>query len=405
MENPIPQSLRPCALTVALLAALATPVWAADGPELRFSGFGTLAVVQVDQPGVESIQAGQNSGAGESASFKSDSRLGAQVDASFTPQVSATLQLLAKHAGEGDDRPRVEWAFGKVKLGGGFTLRAGRIGTPFFAVSDFREVGYANHWLRAPTDVYGQVFMRNFDGADLLYGGDVAGFPVTVQLTTGSTTAAYERTDIAFKSQIGFNLTAELADGVTLRLGRVGGKVTVYSDNMSFLVSTLATTPYASVGAQIDCTDRKASFGGAGLNVERGNWVAATEYTVRKSSCHLPDTTGWHLMAGYRIGNFLPYATVSRVRVDDSNVVNNIPRGVSPAVDFLNSTVAGLLAGQHINQSTTAVGVRWDAWRNVAIKAQMERVDTAGGYGFFRAVGPRPTDPVQVLSLAVDLIF
>jgi hypothetical protein len=62
--------------------------------------------------------------------------------------------------------------------------------------------------------------------------------------------------------------------------------------------------------------------------------------------------------------------------------------------------------GLNITQATTALGVRWDAYRNVAVKAQYERVDTKGGYGLFRNVGgPRPADPVQVLSLAVDFIF
>lgn len=395
-------------LVLASLTLLATASQQAiaSGPDFRVSGFGTAGVVQIDQPGLEFRQVGQTSGAGESASFKPDSRLGVQLDSSFNPTFSATLQLLAKHSGQGDDQPRVEWAFGKAKLGGGFTVRAGRIGAPYFAVSDFREVGYANTWLRTPSDVYGQVFFRSFDGADLLYAGDVAGVPVTAQLLLGKTTLAYERTDIDFKNQVGVNLTAELTDGVTLRLGHINGKLTVQSTTMKQLVGVLAATPFASVGQQIDCTDRKASFTGVGLSLEEGNWVGSTEYTQRKTACYVPDTTGWHVMAGYRFGSFTPYVMVSELRMNDSNVVNNIPRNVNVQLTTLALTVDGLLNGVNTNQATQAVGVRWDAWRNVAVKAQYERVDTKGGYGLFRNVGgPRPTDPVNVLSLAVDFIF
>lgn len=387
------------------LLTCASPLALASGPEFRLSGFGTVGVVQVDQPGVEFRQVGQTSGAGESASFKPDSRLGVQLDGSFNPVFSATLQVLAKHSGEGDDKPRVEWAFGKAKLGGGFTLRAGRIGAPYFAVSDFREVGYANTWLRTPSDVYGQVLFRSVDGVDLLYTGDLAGVPVTAQVLAGKTRQAFERTDIDFKNQFGVNLTAEVADGVTLRLGHIGGKLSVASNTMRQLVNVLGTTPFAEVGRQIDCSARKASFTGLGVGVERGNWVGSAEYTERKSDCYVPDTTGWHVMAGYRFGSVTPYVVVSELRLNDSNVVNNIPRTVSTTLTTLALTVDALINAVATRQATQAVGLRWDAWRNVAVKAQYERIDTKGGYGLFRNVGPRPTEPVNVLSLAVDFIF
>jgi len=391
--------------SLALLMTVGSPALAAS-PEFRVSGFGTVGVVQIDQPGIDFRQTGQTSGAGESASFKPDSRLGVQLDGSFNPVFSATVQVLAKHSGEGDDKPRVEWAFAKAKLGGGFTLRAGRIGAPFFVVSDFREVGYANTWLRTPSDVYGQVFLRTVDGADLLYAGDVAGLPVTAQLIAGGTTAAFSRTDIDFKKQIGVNLTAELSDGMTLRLGQIGGKLTVQNASMRQLAAVLRTTPFASVGDQIECTDRKASFSGVGLSVERGNWVGSTEYTERTSACYVPDTAGWHVMGGYRFGSFTPYLMLSELRLTDSNVVNNIPRNVNATLTTLALTVDGLLDSVATRQATKAVGVRWDAYRNIAVKAQYERVDTKGGYGLFGNVGgPRPTKPVQVLSLAVDFIF
>lgn len=389
-----------------LLAAGPAAALAADGPQFRLSGFGTVAAVQVDQPGVEFVQPGMTSGAGESASFKSDSRLGVQGDVKFDSTFSATLQVLAKHSGSGDDKPRVEWAFGKAKLGHGFSVRVGRIGAPYFAVSDFREVGYANTWLRTPVDVYGQVIFRTFDGADLLYAGELAGIPVTAQVLAGGSDVMFTRTKIEFEKVVGLNATAELADGVTLRAGHIRGDLTVDSATMRQLVTTLAATPFASVGRQIDCNERKASFTGVGLSLDRGNWVGATEYTQRRSDCYVPDTTGWHVMGGYRFGNLTPYAIVSRVKLDDSNVVNNIPTGVSPQLTALSGAVTGLLRGVNVTQESLAIGVRWDAMANVAVKAQWERIDPQNGPGMFRLTGTTaPTEPVNVLSLAVDFVF
>jgi hypothetical protein len=35
--------------------------------------------------------------------------------------------------------------------------------------SDFREVGYANTWVRPPIEVYGQEPLDSVDGMDVLY--------------------------------------------------------------------------------------------------------------------------------------------------------------------------------------------------------------------------------------------
>ena len=48
----------------------------------------------------------------------------------FHAAVESLTAVLAKHAGHGDDRPRVEWAFGKAKLGGGAALASWSGGSP-----------------------------------------------------------------------------------------------------------------------------------------------------------------------------------------------------------------------------------------------------------------------------------
>ncbi len=90
---------------------------------------------------------------------------------------------------------------------------------------------------------------------------------------------------------------------------------------------------------------------------------------------------------------------------DDSNVVNTVPVGISAPVTDLSMAVQGLINSQIVEQRGTALGLRWDAWRNVAVKAQYERVDTKGTNGFFLVNGASPTRPVNVFSLAVDFVF
>lgn len=394
-------------LAVAIVAGagFAAPAWAQSGMDFRVSGFGTVGWAKTDTDNVEFAFLGQPTGAGSSGSFEPDSRLGLQFDATFNPTFSATLQLLSKYNGDGNQHPGVEWAFAKAKLGHGFNARVGRIGAPFFMVSDFREVGYANVYLRPPADVYNQVPLRSFDGVDLMYAGALGKIPFTAQFYYGNTTVPFLHFNAKFDKQVGMNVTAEVLDGLTLRAGHSQGDLTLDSGAILGLVNALAQTPWKSTGEQINCTKRKASFTGLGVSFEQGNWVGAAEYTFRRTDCSVSDTTGWYVMGGYRFGNWTPYAIVSSVTNDDSNVVNTVPVGISAPVTDLSMAVQGLINSQIVEQRGTALGLRWDAWRNVAVKAQYERVDTKGTNGFFLVNGASPTRPVNVFSLAVDFVF
>ena len=146
-----------------LLALAAGGASAADGM-FSLSGFGTLGLVRTSTDDAQFALFGQTRGADKDASAEVDSKLGVQVGAKFSDVFSGTLQVLTKSNGKGNFTPGVEWAFLKAQVTPGLALRAGRMGAPFFAVSDFRDVGYANTALRPPKDVYDQVPVSHFDG-------------------------------------------------------------------------------------------------------------------------------------------------------------------------------------------------------------------------------------------------
>jgi hypothetical protein len=369
--------MRPVAVVLSMVAASL----AQANPEFSVSGFGTVGAARTSDANVEYVQSAQPTGAGTKWSMEPDSRIGAQVDAKFDPVFSATMQVLSKYNGEGSYRPGVEWLFAKARLGEGFSVRVGRIGAPYFAVSDFREVGFASVWLRAPADVYGLVPLRSFDGVDVQYSGKVGEVPVTVQVLAGNSKIVNVRDPAHFRNQVGLNVTAEIAEGVSIRAGTIQGKFTATNALVAQLVGTLRTTPWGSVGDQIDCNASRAGFSGLGLSLDRGNWVGAAEYTHRNSKCILGNSTGWLLMAGYRINAFTPYVSLSGVKSGASAVDNTVPVGIAPEVDFIHSIVNLAVESLNPKQKTVSFGVRWDAARNVAIKAQFDRIDPMGGAG------------------------
>lgn len=391
----------------ALLAAIAMPAQAQGSDMFTVSGFATVGVVGTSTDAAHYVMPGQVRGATKDLSGEVDSKLGLQVNGRFSPMFSGTVQLLSKQNGEGSFKPGLEWAFLKAQLAQGTSVRLGRMGAPFFAVSDFRNVGYANTWLRPPLEVYGQVPFSQFDGADVSFQTALGGATVNLQLYGGQAKDSYERTDIKFKKMAGFNSTAEF-DGITLRLGHVEGKVTVESATLNQLVTGLRSVPMAavsSVGDQLSAADKKAAFTGFGVSFDQGNFVGSVEYTMRRCECYIADTTGWYATLGYRVGKFTPYGTVSQLKVDSSNVNNTIPVGVNTQLTTLKLTVDGLVATQHVAQKAVGVGLRWDLMRNVALKAQYDRVkpDTIGLFTADQAgFGGKN---VNVYSLAVDTVF
>lgn len=396
--------LLPTLLALSLFGVAHAAAAADETSMFSLSGFGTLGWVRTNTDQAQYVVGGQPRGADKDGSGEVDTKLGVQVGAKFNSTFSATVQLLSKQNGKGNFDPGVEWAFAKAQLAPTVAVRLGRMGGPFFAVSDFRDVGFANTTLRPPSDVYNQVPVSHFDGADVSYQIGTGLGTVTAQLFGGRSTDTYQRTDIELTKMVGFNTTLEMDGGLSLRVGYVTGDLTVKSTSLNTLVNTLRATPFASVGNQMDPNKRKASFTGLGLTWDEGVWLVNAEYTMRRTETYVADTDAWYLTVGRRFGSWTPYATYSQIRTVDSNVVNTI-QAANAQLAQLKAIVDTTVAGQHRQQKTLAVGTRWDFARNFALKAQLEHLKPTGP-GFFTQIQSGYTgSSVNVLSVAVDTVF
>ena len=156
-------------LVLLLLGACLPALGAAQSrlPDVLFSGFGTLGYAALDDPNAEYRTGEARDGADEDGSFEVDSRLGLQLDATFAPRWSATVQSVVRQDESGDFAPALEWGFARWLPTDTLAVRVGRMSLPVFAVSDYREVGYANLLLRPIEDVYSLIPLRRFEGVDL----------------------------------------------------------------------------------------------------------------------------------------------------------------------------------------------------------------------------------------------
>src|ERR1700733_705380 len=156
-----------------------------------FSAFGTLGAVHSSEDRADytaSPLAPNGAGFTHDWSADIDSRMGAQVMARFTPQLSAMLQVISEQRYDNTYTPHVEWANISYQPTPDFSLRVGRIVLPTFLLSDSRKVGYANPWVRPPVEVYSLSPIFDSDGADVNYKIHLGDVVNTVAVTYGETT-------------------------------------------------------------------------------------------------------------------------------------------------------------------------------------------------------------------------
>lgn len=341
------------------------------GDYVTLSGFGTVGVVSSDNSDTEFVRDGAPRGAGDSASWNVDSKLGLQADVKANEWLSATVQVLAEQRYEPGIKADFEWAFVKLKPLDGLNIRLGRTSPAMFMVSDTRNVGYANTMVRQPNEVYNLAVLKRLTGGDISYTFGVAGTTLTLQGLAGKSEAQTSRPG-SLKSDaenvVGLNAVWDTSYG-SFRIGQVKADVMVPA-------AVSPTRAIYSLGY---------TFTGVGYQWDNGSSVVSAEYVERKVAAPFSafSAKGWYVMGGYRFGKFLPYAVVANTTTENPRINN----------------IGG-------DQRSYGVGMRWDVVTGAAIKAQFERADPKNTRGAsFSLLGKQPAAKANVLSLTVDFVF
>lgn len=379
------KTLRVAAAVVAL-GACSQAALAEGGPEINVSGFGTLGFVTTNSDtAIFRNGYSQHNGATESDTAMSvDSNIGLQANVKFNDTLSAVGQILARNA-DGEFAPKIEWLYGEAAVTDWAKIRLGRMVLPVFMVSDFRHVGYANHWLRAPQEAYGLYMATSYDGIQGVFSHNWGGTNFTAQLSAGESKGDSYNTTVSpvvltgaaeWKQLYSANLTMQNGNWT----GRLG--YTVGNDTDAKLAGTVIS-------------NGKDKFTGLGLQYDNGSLLVMSEYTMRRWSANGTspfdkgfDSDGYYVSAGYRFGSVMPYVSISKFK----------PKGM-----FFTVLSPYAAAG---NGSTNAVGVRWDFMKNVALKAQVEEVKGFPNSSILPIDAAfDPNKKLRAISVALDFVF
>ena len=142
-------------LAGALLICFGQYSLADEQPAFTLQGFGTLGAARTTSNEVEFVRdLSQPRGASQTWDARVDSVLGLQANWQINPQLEAVAQLVSRYRYDRTFTPEFSWAYLKYEPSPNLSLRAGRLGTEFFMMSDSRLVGYSFLTVRPPGDFF-----------------------------------------------------------------------------------------------------------------------------------------------------------------------------------------------------------------------------------------------------------
>ncbi|MCV2369251.1 hypothetical protein [Roseateles oligotrophus] len=404
-------------LACALLAA-APPLRAQVQEGLKLSGFGTLALTRMDseQGDFKGTFGDVPLGAGRSQqlSAKPDSRLAAQANYGFSEQLEGVAQLMVRYTHLNNYRPALEMLNLQYNFDRNNSLRAGRMPHPFFLASDYRLIGYANPFARAPVEVHLQSIVTHSDGLQLRHRRSVGDASVTLQMGYGVANYAGASKDPHSAEDKGkFNHLISVdamyeSNALMFRLVHNRG-ISDYESNSILPLFTRATAENPTLADELSLLNKRVTFTGLGAVYDPGEFLLQAEYTWIRwglgERSIVPDTDAFYAMGGWRLGSLMPYGIYAKRRTAAARIVTGF---TSPAINAgMNTFAAQNTQAQH----SVSLGLRWDFRANMALKLQWDRITVDSPAGASYLINLNPLDsPKQgqqfhVLGLNLDFVF
>ena len=326
-----------------------TSAFALEQGEALINGFGTVGVTHL---GGEEDGRGYGLSGQTTDSWRGDqlSKFGAQLTYGVTDTVGLTLQTTAKAYAD-EWKANLEWAYLSWQSTDNLMMRFGRLRTPVYMYSESIDVGFAYPWLRLPDEVYSQVQLSNYEGADLVYNLPLSFATLSFQVAGGvAKNRDYylydEEFDIDYDNVFGSSVSLATNDFGTFRVGYVEADIeTEIAGSFTDLLGNPGTATLLALDKE------KGKFTSIGYQYDNGTWLTANEWTSRViENDGSASTDSFYLMGGRRFGDFLAHVTYAQLDEDEGR------------------------------QNSWTLGLNYNILPTVVLKGEYKRVDTQGGY-------------------------
>lgn len=391
-------------------------------PQWSIKGFGSIGTTGTDTNTLGFRRdTSQTQEAGKSWGIATDSRLGVQLDVDFNESFHITAQWIARdHAGDFIEQ-NLEWAFLRWSPMSDLNIRAGRLGADVYLLSDYRNVGYAYPWIRPPHEFYGGIPLYHFDGFDISKRFRINNDYLTLKFFTGythnqlSSNPSNEVFDFD-AGVIGANIVYETENWrarASYAYLHVNKELPDFEDTSELLKGDALNFGLPNVRALIPSLKLKNSsmhFASIGGSYDDGIWLAHAEGSYFDSETPLqPSQISGYFSLGRRFSTLTLYSLFGMSHTLQNKI--DIPEPVIPDAQLqaLHDGLDIALNKNGVDQKSVSVGLRWDFYSNVALKAQWSHFwigDNGSQLWRESTTGQNnDVDTVNVWSVGLDFIF
>ncbi|NLS12358.1 hypothetical protein HGP28_05535 [Vibrio sp. SM6] len=344
---------------------------AASLNDIRIGGFGSVGVGYADN---DVGYAGHY----EKVGYKHDTLFGLQFDMQINDRASVTTQVVAN--GRYDFEPAFEVAYLSYEFDN-FTMRGGKIRTPFYMYSDYLDIGYAYPMLRPNQEVYeNMIVISSFTGIDALIPIDIAGTTLQLQPFVGQSQVEERDSGI-------FGHQTNLKDVMALAATWYGNDWVISGSFGEATTEAMSdSNPLSLVNLFEMNKEQTATFTAFGVQYNDGDWLFNAEAMCMELTGAFYDFESISAVLGYQVGSVMPYISAGTVSTTDNN-----DRSLFP--EYL----------REYERTSYSVGFRWDYASNVAVKFDTTYADFHGATGGFMTNFTE--DDTMVYSASVDFVF
>ncbi|MBB1287794.1 hypothetical protein H5085_01795 [Pseudoalteromonas sp. SR43-6] len=414
-------------IAIAILAISAANKTYANDIDVQFSGFASLTLSYTDDSDIGFASSYSN--VNESGfSATRDSILGGQANISLSKNWDSVFQVVIQdHAFKSFDN-FLELAFVRYRPTRHWAIRAGRLNSDLYLLSEYPYVGYAYLWVRPPHSYYSFANIAgNFDGVDVEYSKAINDGFLRLKLAYGSTTAKLQAYNddffIDFDNLTTFSATYSL-DAWTMRFSLSKSDFGDYKlTSLDEYLAALNSIPQSiwpqaqKISNKFNTKGNSIEYAAFGLTYDHNNWLIQSEMGISESDWIVaPSVLSGYISAGYRVDNAIFYTgfTAAKhrhdvIKVNDPAFPPSTPEQFSVPIQQLAVASQSAVKVTNVHQHSINVGVKWQLSERIALKAQLDRFDIKPqGAGLWSLSNPTDVDKghkVHMLSLNASMVF
>jgi len=298
---------------------------------------------------------------------------GIQID--FKASDNLDFTLLTKFFAESrpfDDSFGVDLAYLTYKLTDQTKIRAGILRIPLYKDSDYKDMGFAQLWLRTPELIYANDKVQRHTGIEILQDFYVGDGTIQLQAFYGqnedprATKQSNSGKTFIIDDIMGLHLTYTLDE----HLFKLGATTRTEPGELEDFIYLNAAGQKKLHAMGYWAGDRQ-TFYSLGYAYDDGEWKVDAETIFEMTDGGKHDNGKYSASVGYRFGAMTPY-----LMYQYRESLNDNERGPGKHIyQADDGSKSYLYNRKSIQQSIASIGARYDISSNLAFKAQVDRFD------------------------------